>query len=99
MLRQTSVLCLLKRQSTGEISQTIPYSALSKVKIPCPDLKEQDRILKEIEKLESKRNRLMTEIAKHEQEILSKVGDSLPTTLTTSRRNLARQGYDYIAFL
>jgi type I restriction-modification system DNA methylase subunit len=99
MLRQTPVLCLLKRQSTGEISQTIPYPALSKVKIPCPDLPKQDRILTEIEKLDTKRNQLMTEIATREQEILSKVGDSLPTTLTTSRRNLARQGYDYIAFL
>lgn len=99
MLRQAPVLCLLKRRSTGEISQTIPYSALQKVKIPCPDLPEQDKILKEIMRLESRRNQLIGEIAKHEQEILTVVGDSLPSTMTTTRRNLARQGYDYIAFL
>lgn len=98
MLRQPAILCLLKRQPTGEISQTIPWSAFERVSIPCPKPSQQDRIMSEIEKIEEGRKKLMAEVNVQEQQILSLAGDSIPV-VSASPRKLARQGYDYIAFL
>lgn len=96
IMRQPAILCLLKRESTGEISQTIPWSAFYCVQIPCPDLSTQDDIVSKIEKVDERRRQLLHEIDTQEQQILSVAGKSIPT-LTVTARKLARQGYDYIA--
>jgi hypothetical protein len=54
--------------------------------------------MSEIEKIEEGRKKLMAEVNVQEQQILSLAGDSIPV-VSASPRKLARQGYDYIAFL
>jgi type I restriction enzyme M protein len=95
-LRDPLVMCLLKRQATGEVNPGINYEELYRVSIPVPDLQKQRDLVHRIERLESRRKDLFTEAQKIEAAMRLAVSGYVPSS-GISRARLGTDDYEYIA--
>lgn len=100
ILRQPPILALLKRHSSGEINPGFTvsktYNTFGKIKIPIPDIIEQENLVKKLLENENKKRKLVEQIEMIDQEVLSLVGTSLPHH-NTVLDSLYILGYEYIA--
>lgn len=75
------ILALIKQFETGEINPKYTWKGLSEVELPLPSLREQDYILKEIEKVEKEREAINKALEKLEEQIDAKVRKAVPKVI------------------
>jgi len=96
LLKQTAIHYLLKQQSTGEINPGITYDALSRVRVPVPDSKDdQNQIVDKIKEEQRKKAELVEKISLYDQAVLALVGSMIPKLETQGQ--ISKEGYEYIA--
>lgn len=99
MLRQVEVLCLLKRNSTGEINPSVGWDALDKVKIPVPkNLDDQKTIVKRIIEQEEEKQKILLKLSEYDARMSEMARDGVPP-MQVSKEGFSKLGYDYIGEL
>jgi len=89
------ILALIKRGCSGEINPKFTWKLFSKIEIPLPSIKEQERILNEIEKVKKQKEALAKEIDKLDKEIEAKINKAVPKMIL-NRESIRILGAEFI---
>jgi len=75
------ILALMKRECSGEINPGITKGAFFDIQVPLPDVKEQERILKDVYKIQDEKQKLYDQIAALDKKIEKQIRASVPRVI------------------